>query len=710
MSHRLHCHRLAASTLLVLTFVSGALPAAAQGDPPPKRRVLPLIQGGKHLVPIEQFRLALADPCPSFHLHAATGITVTALDGAMIVDPNQNGCGYATLLVASAFVVEVYDSPLQDSDGDGLPDEAEANDTNPDADNDGTLDGNEDGDQDGMGAAEELWNGLNSSNPDSDGDGIKDGIDYQLTRALPEFTIIPLIANIYQGSGANEQQARDAVEKANELFARLLKIRLVLVDVRTGQTGGDDGEDQGSIAGDGRFGPIEGTNVVRFGSQELAAKFPGGKGMKLSFAQPGGVDVGTNTPGIGFHREPTCLISLRASIELTATTIVHELLHIMTLSHPENFSDEDTPSNVMMPSPVRDPFTTSSDPAEGFENLTLTPGQIATVLRDGIPAQRGGTGGFRSPAAKRPYQGGSATDDGNDQIGAARHLDLGHVSLASFADEDTIHLLLAVEGTFPASGAIDVAYRLLFDRDANTATGSTVLTVPGIDRTLDISVQRASGSAPPTLSAVIGPPSPASARTPLASPSLHFVTKRYDLPLADVVIGELFEMRIPRALLGFTAPLVPMTIAAVTPSPEGSGPVTVADTLALDFDTELWTQFGDFAIAQQAANPGDSVPFALAGLPQNASIAVSFNATPLAPVATDGAGEYTGSFVVPPNAPEGVQFLTALAASGAFAASAIEVPEPGAALGGCIAFALLAALRAARPPVRARRRRTCAAR
>ena len=108
--------------------------AAAQlGEPPPQRFALPLSQGGIHLVPIEQFELEFPDTCQTFHLHGAFGPSVTAFDGTVIADPNPNGCGFETLVVASASMIAVYDSPLQDTDGDGLPDEVDANDTNPDA-------------------------------------------------------------------------------------------------------------------------------------------------------------------------------------------------------------------------------------------------------------------------------------------------------------------------------------------------------------------------------------------------------------------------------------------------------------------------------------------------------------------------------------------------------------------------------------------------
>lgn len=157
---------------------------------------------------------------------------------------------------------------------------------------------------------------------------------------------IPVIANIYNdhtpGPPApliTADQIRAALAEANKIL-RQANIRLVLVKTQKidrnsgGQNywGGDDGSG-GGTAGDGRFTAAEGAKIRAYGGTEINA-FPNKKGIKIAFGHT--PLVGSTTPGLAVHRNPTMIVTPRTdglgySANLTGQTIAHELGHIMTL-------------------------------------------------------------------------------------------------------------------------------------------------------------------------------------------------------------------------------------------------------------------------------------------------------------------------------------------------------------------------------------------
>ena len=685
----------------VAAFLALAASASAQlGSPPPR---IPVVLVGGKLVSFSEFRFGFPDTCPLLHFHSVhPDHVVTALDGTQIPDPNAPACGFG--MIGQLRVWAVFDLAIPDADFDGIPDAREAElGTDPnqaDSNGNGIPDGDEDKDADGLGNAVEIVQyQTDPTKNDTDGNGVIDSVDVTLASTAKSFTVVPLLVNLYQGSGATEQHFRDAVALMNQFYAKA-RIRFVLVGVRTGQTAGDDGTG-GGTAGDGRFNNPndEGQKVQEAGGNEVAA-LPGGKGMKVAVSATGGTwtDDASPPPGWSRHRDPACVCEQRSSRERTAATIAHEFGHIFTLAHPTVGSAENTPGNIMTPSNGgRDAFVDSTDPAKGFANLTITPAQVASIVSDGIPSLFGVQGKMNSPAVKRPYQSGSAADAAGDETGGAAGspLDLARISMASEEGEDEIHVLLELWGPFPDSGAIDTAFGLLFDTDASAATGATQAGLAGVDREVRIHVVRESGSAAPAVQAQLLVPDVFGVRTPIGGATLLPVTVRAGSNLvADLHVADALELRLRKEDLALTAPLVPMQVTSLTPG--SSLFPTVADTMPLAFDQQRYLTDPDFVVTQEFADPSASVPFSLAGLDPNAPFEVRFDDEVVATGMLDGSGSFLGTFPIPAAAANGFHFLTATDGTDAFAFSAINVPEASPSLAAAAAALALAGLRRAR--------------
>lgn len=629
--------------LLVLSLPGPVL--AQFGTPPPTRPVV-LLNG--HLVPVEQFWVAFPDVCPTLHVHAAFGGTVIALDGTVIPDPAAGACGYGIFLR----VFEVFVTDLPDADFDGLPDSEDPAPNDPDGDGDLVPDGNEDGDGDKLNVAQEFWLSRTSdATADSDGDNLNDRVEYVFETRSREFVTIPVIANVYAGSGATEPHVRDAITQANLILAQA-RLRFELVDVRSGVTDGDDGSG-GGTAGDGVFTEPEGYKVFDNGVKEVA-ELPGKKGFKVNFGQAGGLLPGSTTPGLSLHRVGSVLCVQRGNAALTGSTIAHELFHAMTLKHPTGAVPENTPGNVMTPSNAgRDAFVTSADPDKGIANVTLTPGQIVQIIDDGVGAQLGTTATRRSPAQKKHYESTLATDPAGDHGAADDWLDLRQLQLASDEDQDDIHVLLSVAAPLPDAGAHTVVYSLLFDADADTGTGSTVEGFAGVDVEVQLVFQHTDADGLLPASRAYLHPGAQRQLLPQA-PVVHPVLRRADdASVSDTSASDLVEVRLPKAAVALLADDVPVHVVA-----KATEFAAAADVLTTTYERTRWASDPTLALPREYALAGDSVGYSLNGMAPGAAFELRFDDTVVASGTLDGSGAASGSFTVPA-VPEGFHFVTA---------------------------------------------------
>ena len=657
------------STLLQAAFGAalGLVPAvagagSAKGIVPPTPSRVAVLYAGR-LIPIEQFSIAFADACLFFHLHAVNGATVTAFDQTVVPDPSPGSCGYGP---APGSVWVVYESALPDQDFDGVPDSLDLSPDDPDRDDDGIPDGSEDLDGDGLTTSEEIYrSGSDFTVADTDGNGQNDRIDFLVQETESGFTVIPVITNLYTGSGATEEHAADALAEANKVL-RKTHIKLVPIMTRTNVTSGDDGSG-GGTANDGRFTSEEGRKVRTAGIDEITS-VPNRKGFKISFAAGGGVLTGSTTPGLSWHRQGSVLVTQRASPELTGSTIAHELIHVLTLGHPTGAVPENTPGNIMTPSNAgRDAFVNSADPMQGIENVAITPGQIAQITSDGVAQQLGLPSGRRSPARKREYESAHALDAVGDQTaGQPAHLDLTEIQIATDETRDDLHVLLALDAQLPA-GEFLAVYRLLFNTDA-APTGSAVAGAAGIDYEVQIAAKRANASGfelihrrlayPGATRRALGPP-----------PVVRPITVRADLDgFVELADADLVELVVRKEALPFSATTIPVTVVS-----QAGEPGAVVDSVSFDYERLRWQLDPTLTLSHEYAVPGQTLPYSVSGLTPGAPFTLLVDDTPIGNGTLDGGGAFSGTFTIPAAMPEALRFVTVQETTGAFATSAVIV-------------------------------------
>jgi len=200
---------------------------------------------------------------------------------------------------------------------------------------------------------------------DTDGNGVIDSVDVTLASTAKSFTVVPLLVNLYQGSGATEQHFRDAVALMNQFYAKA-RIRFVLVGVRTGQTAGDDGTAAAPPAT--AASTIRTTRARR--SRRRAAT--GGRGFPAARHEGRGLGDRRHLDGrcvaaAGLVAASRSGLRVRAALEPRAHRCddrprVRPHLHARA---PDGGSAENTPGNIMTPSNGgRDAFVDSTDPAK----------------------------------------------------------------------------------------------------------------------------------------------------------------------------------------------------------------------------------------------------------------------------------------------------------------------------------------------------------
>ncbi len=656
------------------SFNKGGGSCTARPFPPPPKIPIIMVQG-KLVLPSE-FKVGQNNQTGNLIYLPATGTTVRALDGTQL-SPMAGNNGYGK--ISDVYQGEVYLAVTQDSDFDGIPDSRESGEaiTNPDLDNNNTPDVNEDIDADGLTFADEFYLGTIPTVRDSDGDGSIDSIDVLVDRVGRNFTVIPLLVNIYATNGTNEpsltdpQHIRDAIDKAN-IMLRGARIRLAPVGIRLNVTAGDDGTG-GGFSNDGKFQEAEIFKVIQAGKLELN-QLPQGRGMKLAVAHSD-VDsiqaLENNARGVALHGQPTVIIRQLATVELTGSTLAHEIIHTFNLEHPKEGTPEDTPGNILTPGlEGRDAFTNSTDPDKGIENTQITDGQLATIERTGFLKQWGMKGSRRSPGRKIEYAGGAIVVPAEDQLpGQPAWLDIQSVDVTSELAQDQVQFLLHVGERLPTAPGSEAVYRFLMDTDNDPGTGVMIQGVAGVDREIEVWVVGDSADGQVAVSQITQHPG-GEPLLLLPPPQIDSVVimppEGLPGPFLD---SDRILLRVYKSDLNFTDDNVTITVIAETEAGD------FADSATLVYDRLRYLSDPQLLLAVESATPGQSVAFTASGLTPGETYTVTANDIVVATGTVDGSGNVDATFPAPGADREDVQFVIIMDQSMLFGESVLVVPN-----------------------------------
>jgi hypothetical protein len=365
-------------------------------------------------------------------------------------------------------------------------------------------------------------------------------------------------------------------------------------------------------------------------------------------------------------------------------SLAHEVAHLGTLDagHP---IDADTNADAAGHAPNQ-PGVDGNDnlmaPGRRRTGTRLTDAQKNKIAQDKILSTRGKSLSQATPftpGERAPQQYGSAVDGVEDELGFAAS-DLIGVELVSTTTEPDLACALTV-GQVPATGPMDVAYRLLFDADADPETGFVVGGVSGVDREVRLELHREAGAGPVATAGVLLDHR-AETTAPLpAAPEVLGVAVLAD-PLGateaaatpDPVFHQV-RCRIPKASLALEADEVPVSVLAA----DAGG---TRDTAALVFDRTRWQKDADLRLFQGAAVPGETLEFELSRLTPGAPFEILVNDAPVLSGVAGPAGGATGSIALPTSVPNGTFafFVRARDATGEAALNVVNNAAPTLAL------------------------------
>jgi len=477
---------------------------------------------------------------------------------------------------------------------------------------------------------------------------------------------VSVVINILSNSGASVVNATSVVAEVNEYFrTNNWNVRFKVERVNENVTMGD--------SGDGDLTVAEGDTVVARGRAELTNEF-GGKGVKITFANT--PEVGSTTPGWSIHRNPSFVVKDRGSNSLTAQTIFHEFGHIITLcgtyllegsnwtnarGHAPDTNTSWGAKNFMAPSNWRDGVGVTSNQKAKVESDGVLDGMSTTVTNN--PASTASGVRLRSAYARyMRYHAQSNVYLWQD------------VMLRSALGEQNIYGQLVLGGLFPASGYLQVAYRMLFDADNEVSTGVDIAGFLGIDRELRINIIWEFGFVMFDAK-VICYISGTTNQLPVL-PLLYLAIRVHGLDDPAVPYKQVITFEVPESMLFLTAPEVPVGLVSQDLATGG-----LVDTGFMMYYQEFWKMIPALVLQQNYAAPGDPVPFEITGLLPNDAYNLYVEDSLISSGALLPDGTATGTFVFPSVPLDTTYYITAQDSSGNFGFNVLgAIPEPGVLL------------------------------
>jgi hypothetical protein len=507
--------------------------------------------------------------------------------------------------------------------------------------------------------------------------------------AAPETTVIPVVVNIYSGSGATAARVKEVVAAANKIFAdNSAGIKLAVVATNTlnaaqSKAAGDDGTpgtDTG-VASDGKFTEGERPKIYEYGKGEVG-KLPGKKGAKVSFALLPTQELILN-PGITAGKHPVMLIQDQGAgtddTTKIGSTLAHEVCHLLGLLNGHVIQGDIVADGNGHADPDVAGVTGKGNlmcPARTRRGTALTAAQIEVIQKN---ARKYGwcTEQFQAnfPAVKLTQGFGRNTDGVVVTSGpsAPPLYDVRDVWLAFSAPvaSGTAQLDVQVQmAGVPAVGeSVNAVYALGFDADANPATGITYGGVPGIDRIVRTTVQGTFQGTPGAGGLMVSTTlqNTATGQVQTLPPAVLGFDQEYPQdfpsstpePVEMPIVSTTLSLSLDPSLLGLQAPLVPVVATA------GDG-VSTWQTNPFGYDQQASSHRPTVStFGNGVPNPGQPYPVAVTGLAPGSSFELDLDDTAVLTGTVNSQGSFSGSFVFPATVPNSQpHFLTALDALG----------------------------------------------
>ncbi len=480
---------------------------------------------------------------------------------------------------------------------------------------------------------------------------------------------IPVIVNIYAGSGTTPAEAKAAIDEANKLMKQT-GMKLVVV-----QTNNPPAGNGGDANGDGAFTGAERGDMRTFGGKELK-KLKNEKGIKISFGND--PVAGTGSKGVSVHRNPTIMVRESTPAEGgaadTGQTIAHEIGHVMTLG-PGHLVSKGPPAvnadagghsagadDIMQETGKGDKFT--EEQIKEMRSRRYHHGKCSVQWDKNYAAQK----------VKQQY--GHSTDDRNDTNnnipGSTPLHDIDHVILTSLAETDhldgdyvNLDVQITLAGTLNDGEAFGGLYVLGFDGDNNPATGVPIGNQMGFDRIVEIDLlsEGVSGSTYITARVV---DTQTGNQIPLCDTPQLLEDNEFDNGPDPDVASTSIILKVPKCLLDLQMPNVPAIVASFSASDPS---IEIDQTEDLTFDQDRWDDDPDLQ------THGDGVPYPgvpyqvdIAGLDPLSPYSLYLDDTEVANGVLGAAGEITVNIMLPPGVPNTEShFLTAQDQTGEFA-------------------------------------------
>jgi hypothetical protein len=315
---------------------------------------------------------------------------------------------------------------------------------------------------------------------------------------------VDVVINLWSDSGFDEARARRVVAEANKVLREQLDVELNVAAVKPFQV-----ELPGGVVPKELIQEHTARNLDALAKQEVRDGTANDKGYKLNLVRrldaggqqgsEGGFSLTRGTFAFIARdaQDPLGQVGPRTDAQM-GESLAHEIGHLGGLAGGHSI-DADTnagPDGHAPDQPGEDGRDNLMAAGRYRRGSKLLPAQKQVVLQN---LAFSGKGAFHftpfTPGQREPEQHGAAFDAPEDQSGAAA-FDLLGVELAAAEDRPDVACALSLGGAFDPLAPLLVGYRLLFDTDADAATGATVHAFAGIDREAVLVVQRTAPGGP----------------------------------------------------------------------------------------------------------------------------------------------------------------------------------------------------------------------